>query len=126
VLESLRIEPPVPVLPRVCSKDIALGGIQLKQGEPLLYGVALANRDPAVFEDPERFDPERKNLGLALTFGQGEHHCIGRMLALAEMEIGIKAVFERFPDMALIGERPSAIVLASLRGPRDLWIRPRG
>lgn len=126
VLESLRLEPPVPILPRVCSRDIVLGGIALKAGEPLMYGIALANRDPEVFPDPERFDPERKNLGMALTFGQGEHHCIGRMLALAEMEIGIKAVFERFPDMALIDERPSEIVLASLRGPRDLWVKPGG
>ena len=126
VLESLRLEPPIPILPRVCSKDVALGGIQLKAGDPLMYGIALANRDPAVFEDPERFDPERRNLGLALSFGQGEHHCIGRLLALAEMEIGIKAMFERFPDMVLIDEKPSEIVLASLRGPRDLWVRPGG
>lgn len=126
VLESLRLEPPVPLLPRVCSIDTQLGGVMLRKGEPLLYGIAAANRDPDVFEDPERFDPERKNLGQALSFGQGEHHCIGRMLALAEMEIGIKAVFDRFPDMALVEERPSEIVLASLRGPRDLWVRPRG
>ncbi len=126
VLESLRLEPPVPILPRVCSKDVELGGIALKAGEPLMYGIAMANRDPAVFDDPERFDPERKNLGAALSFGQGEHHCIGRMLALAEMEIGIKAVFERFPKMTLMDEKPSEIVLASLRGPRDLWVRPGG
>lgn len=126
VLESMRLEPPVPTLPRKCTKDIELGGIALKKDDRVLFGIAPANRDPTVFDNPDTFDIDRTTNGLTLTFGQGEHHCIGRLLALAEMEIGIKVLFERLPDMALDANRPPQITLASLRGPENLWVRPNG
>jgi cytochrome P450 len=122
--EGLRWEPPTALLPRVCSKDIELGDLALKQGDKMLFGIAPANRDPIVFENPNRFDPDRMNNNLA--FGNGEHFCLGRNLARAELEVALKAIFERFPNMALIPERPTQIIYGSIRGPRDLWVRPKG
>ncbi len=55
--EGLRWEPPVALLPRACGKDVHWAGVNLAAGAPLLYGIAAANRDPAVFTDPHRFDP---------------------------------------------------------------------
>jgi cytochrome P450 len=78
--EGLRFEPPVALLPRACGKDVHWAGVQLAAGAPLLYGIAAANRDPAVFAEPQRFDPARKG-SRHLTFGHGLHFCLGSHLA---------------------------------------------
>ena len=124
VQEGLRWEPPTALLPRMCSKDTSLGGQEIRKGDWILFGITAANNDPAVFESPRRFDPDRSSKHLA--FGHGEHFCLGSHLARRELEAALKLVFERFPRMALIAERPVEIVSAVLRGPRDLWVRPKG
>ncbi len=92
-----------------------------KDGEII---TSFANSDPAVFPEPRRFDPERRNKHLA--FGHGEHFCLGSHLARRELETALERVFTRFPDMALAADRPVAITRAVLRGPEALWVRPRG
>ncbi len=124
VQEGLRWEPPTALLPRMCSKDTALGGVELKAGEWVLFGITAANNDPAEFPDPRRFDPARKNKNLA--FGHGEHFCLGSHLARRELEVALQVVVERFPDMCLVPEKPVEIVQGVLRGPRVLWVRPQG
>jgi cytochrome P450 len=126
VQEGLRWEPPVALLPRVCSREIELGGVSLEKGDPVLFGMAPANRDPLIFDTPGRFDPGRKNNGMALTFGMGEHFCLGRNLARAELMAALKVIVDRFPEMTLIPEKPTEIIYGSIRGPRDLWVRPHG
>ena len=61
------------------------------------------SRDPAVFEDPERFDVTRPNAGAHIAFSSGIHYCLGAALARMEGEVGLRALFDRFPDLALEG-----------------------
>jgi cytochrome P450 len=61
--------------------------------------LAAANRDPAVFDDPHRFDVTRGNAGRHLSFSGGRHFCLGAALARAEGEVGLSAFFERFPQV---------------------------
>lgn len=124
VQEALRWEPPVALLPRICSADITLGGVDIKAGEWTLFGIAAANSDPAVFPDPRRFDPTRTQR--SLVFGHGVHFCLGSHLARRELETAIKLVFERFPDMQLAPGRTVEITGGVMRGPRELWVRPYG
>lgn len=77
--ESVRHDPPVPVLRRECLVDHESG----PRGTLVILDVAAANRDPDVFVDPDRFDPRRPRLGDALTFGAGPRACPGREHALA-------------------------------------------
>jgi cytochrome P450 len=65
--------------------------------------VAAANRDPAVFADPNTFDIERENAGRHLAFSGGRHFCLGAALARAEGEVGLRAFFDRFPDVRSAG-----------------------
>jgi cytochrome P450 len=123
VQEGLRWQPPTALLPRMCSKDTHLGGADIKAGEWVLFGITAANNDPAIFPDPHRFDPDRDNKNLA--FGHGEHFCLGSHLARRELEVALRVIFERFPAMQLMEERPVEIVQGVLRGPKELWVKLR-
>ena len=124
VYEALRWEPPVALLPRMCSADIELGGVLISEGDWTLFGIAAANSDPSVFAEPRRFDPGRTQKHLS--FGSGAHFCLGSNLARRELETAIKLVFERFPDMALVDGKPVETIGGVLRGPESLWVRPHG
>jgi cytochrome P450 len=124
VQEGLRWEPPVALLPRICSQDVRLGGVDIRAGEWTLFGIAAANRDPAVFADPQRFDPGRTQKNLV--FGHGVHFCLGSHLARRELETAIRLVFERFPRMALAPGRTVEVIGGVMRGPKELWVRPHG
>jgi cytochrome P450 len=122
--EGLRFEPPVALLPRACGKDVHWAGAHLAAGAPLLYGIAAANRDPAVFADPDRFDPARK-ANRHLTFGHGLHFCLGSHLARRELEVALAALLRRLPGLALAEPEPR-IVGAVIRGPERVRARWEG
>jgi cytochrome P450 len=103
VEEILRLESPVQLTARVALKDTEVAGKQVGQGELVVVYVAAANRDPAVFTDPNRFDIERENAGRHLAFSGGRHFCLGAALARAEGEVGLRAFFDRFPEVRLAG-----------------------
>ena len=125
VQEGLRWEPPLSFQPRACSKDITLGGVDIKAGDAMMFGVCGANNDPKYWDKPREFNPDRKHATL-MTFGHGEHFCLGTHLARRELEVGIKMLFERFPDMVLCEDKPVEIIRAVLRGPKSVWVRPHG
>lgn len=122
VQEGLRIEPPTSLLPRRCVRERELGGQRIRAGDWILFGITAANNDPAVFPEPQRFDPDRKGKNLA--FGHGEHFCLGSHLARRELEVALKAVFTQYPGMRLAPGERVEIVSAVLRGPRALWVEP--
>jgi len=124
VQEALRWQPPTALLPRRCSKDTELAGVNIQAGDWILFGITAAHRDPEVFADPHRFDPARPEKNLA--FGHGEHFCLGSHLARRELETAIERVFTRFPNMRLCPERPARFSGAVLRGTPELWVRPYG
>jgi cytochrome P450 len=103
VEEILRLESPVQLTARLALNDSELAGTSVKQGELVIVYVAAANRDPAVFADPNRFDIERENAGKHLAFSGGRHFCLGAALARAEGEVGLRAFFDRFPEVRSAG-----------------------
>ena len=103
VEEILRLESPVQLTARAALKDTEIGGRRVNQGELVLVYVAAANRDPAVFADPNTFDIERDNAGKHLAFSGGRHFCLGAALARAEGEVGLRSFFDRFPDVRSAG-----------------------
>jgi cytochrome P450 len=78
----------------------------LRAGDTVRVGLGAANRDPAVFEDPDRFDIARKPPFPALSFGAGPHFCIGAALARFEARLAIEAVADRWPALRLVTETP--------------------
>jgi hypothetical protein len=103
VEEILRLESPVQLTARLALNDTEVAGNPVKQGDLVIVYVAAANRDPAVFPDPNRFDIERENAGKHLAFSGGRHFCLGAALARAEGEVGLRAFFDRFPDVRPAG-----------------------
>lgn len=124
VQEVLRWQPPTALLPRRCSKSTELGGVAIADGDWVLFGITAANSDPAVFDNPRHFDPDRGNKNLA--FGHGEHFCLGSHLARRELEVAIERVLARYPHMTLVPEKPAQVIGGVLRGVPELWVRPRG
>jgi cytochrome P450 len=120
--EGLRFEPPVALLPRACGKDVHWAGVHLPAGAPLLYGIAAANRDPALFAEPHRFDPSRK-ASRHLTFGHGLHFCLGSHLARRELEVSLAALVQRLPGLALADATRPPIVGGVIRGPHSVRVR---
>ena len=85
--------------------------------------LAGANRDPAVFAAPDRFDVLRDNTRLHVTFAQGPHVCIGMHLARLEAQVALERLFVRLPDVHLDPARPSAPRGLVFRKPPTLWVR---
>lgn len=103
VEEILRWEPAVEAFSRVALEDAEFGGFKVPKGGTLLSVAGGANRDPAVFSDPERFDITR-NPNRHVTFGSGIHFCMGSTLARVQLRIAIKALITRFPNLRLAAE----------------------
>ncbi|MCF6474165.1 cytochrome P450 [Nonomuraea sp. MG754425] len=87
-------------LRRVALEDIEIAGRTIRAGEGILAVNEVANRDPAVFPDPDRLDL-RRNARLHVTFGYGVHQCLGQPLARMELQVAYTALLRRVPDLAL-------------------------
>jgi len=85
---------------RVAVGDIEIGGVTIKAGDGVLNLTSAANRDPAEFPNPDRFDLDRGGHG-HVAFGFGRHQCLGQNLARAELEIVLETLFRRIPDLRL-------------------------
>jgi cytochrome P450 len=104
VEEMLRYESPAPMaMSRVATSDVNLGGTVIPQGESALVLLVAANRDPAVFDDPHRFDAFRTD-NEQIGFGTGGHYCLGAALARIELNIVFPALLARLPGMHLVDE----------------------
>jgi len=103
VEEVLRYDSPVQRTARFARKDTKVGGVRIPTGGVVVTLLGAANRDPAVFTDPQRFDITRDNARDHLSFSSGVHYCLGAALARMEGEIGLRRLFERFPGLALAG-----------------------
>ncbi|MCB0167759.1 MAG: cytochrome P450 [Anaerolineae bacterium] len=99
--ESLRLEPAAAVIDRYAVREVRLGRAAIKAGELVRVSLAGANRDPAVFDDPDRFDPFRPNLSSHVTFAQGPHVCLGLHLARLEAHHALEGVLSRLPKLEL-------------------------
>lgn len=103
VEEILRLDSPVQMIARTAVRDTDIAGTRLQQGELVIIYIAGTNRDPAVFDDPHRFDVERANANKHLSFSGGRHFCLGSALARAEGEVGLRSFFARYPHARVAG-----------------------
>lgn len=120
--EILRFEGPVQIAARVAGADDATSSRGLRAGDAVVIVLGAANRDPARFADPDRFDI-RRSPNPHLAFSHGPHFCLGGALARAEMEIVLRLLLERFPNIALAEERISWQPTLDFRGPTRLLVR---
>src|SRR5690606_36675968 len=86
--------------PRVALEDVEVGGTLIRKGDGVLALISAANRDPAAFDDPDRFDIRRKAMH-HVAFSFGSHQCLGQALARAELQIVFSKLFQRFPNLKL-------------------------
>ncbi|MET7683972.1 cytochrome P450 [Streptomyces sp. NPDC005423] len=106
--ESLRLEPGAAVVDRYATRDAVLGPVAVRRGDLVVVSLAGANRDPAVFPAPDRFDVRRDNARLQLAFAHGPHYCLAAHLARLETRIALKHLLERLPALRLDPARPAA------------------
>jgi hypothetical protein len=100
VEEVLRYEPPTEGAQRVASRDLELHGCPIRARQVVAIVTPAANRDPAAYTDPHRFDIARREAP-NISFGAGAHICIGAPLARLEARAAIAGLVERFPGLAL-------------------------
>ncbi len=105
--ESLRLEPAAAAVDRYATRSTDLGGARIAAGDLVRVSLTAANRDPSVFADPDRFDPQRANARRHLAFAAGPHVCIGVHLARLETHMALGTLLDRLPDLRLDPAHPS-------------------
>jgi nocardicin N-oxygenase len=105
----------------VATEDVELDGVVIRAGEAVIPDIAVANRDPTVFQRPDDLDLTRGDVP-HVSFGYGAHHCVGAQLARLELEVALSEVITRFPSLRLaVDEADLRWSTGSLiRGPREL------
>ena len=101
VEETLRLDPPVLLTGRMALRDTEVAGQPVRAGSMVTAILGAANRDPEVFDDPLRFDVARANARDHIAFSAGRHHCLGAQLARMEGEVGLRTIWDRYPDLRL-------------------------
>jgi cytochrome P450 len=120
VEEFLRYDSSVQTTGRAALEDVEVAGTVVRKGEAVLSLLGAANRDPAVYEYPDRLDITRQNVR-PLSFGGGIHFCLGAQLARIEAEVAIASLMRRLPSLRLENlERPDWRQTFVLRGLKSL------
>jgi hypothetical protein len=119
--EMFRHDSPLHLFERTATADVTLGAVTVEEGQKVAALLGAANRDPAVFDAPDEFRPDR-DPNPHLAFGAGIHFCIGAPLARLELQTSIAALLERFGRLEIVEavRRPTFV----LRGYERLLVRP--
>jgi cytochrome P450 len=121
VEESLRLEPAAAVVDRYATRDTAIGEAAINAGDQVTVSISGANRDPAVFPDPDSYRLHRQNAAKHLAFAHGPHFCLGAHLARLEARVAVAAVLARLPRLRLAG--PASARGLVFRKPPELRVR---
>ncbi len=124
VEECLRFEPPIQLTDRAVVAPTEFGGVQLRPGEVVVALLAAANRDPARFPDPDRFDVGRGD-NAHLSFGLGSHFCLGASLARLEAQEALAALLSMCPSFRGPTDPPGFKPSVVLRGPTAVPLQLR-
>ena len=122
VEELLRFDSPVQAVFRRALADCVVNGVAVRKRDNVLLLLGAANRDPEVFEDPDRLDV-RRNPSSHLSLGSGIHHCLGAPLARLQGRIVLEMLLDRFSSMKLLGHRPRFRRGLMFRGLESLPVR---
>ena len=121
VHELMRYYPIVFGTIREAAEDVQLAGVTIPAGILVLANTASANRDPAVYNDPDRLDITRDGLAAMLTFGGGVHYCLGAHLARIELTEALRVITQRMPNPRRTGPAPWKAI-TGITGPTSLPI----
>ena len=102
--EAIRMVSPVIHMRRTATRDTALAGQKIAEGEKVIMWYGAANRDETVFENPDQFDVKRANAGDHIAFGLGPHVCLGQRIANMQLEAAYKKLLARFPNVTWTGD----------------------
>jgi cytochrome P450 len=121
VEESMRHSPAVCLAPRAAMEDVEFAGYVFPAGTFVLVNTFAANRDPAIYDDADRFDIARQDLPAILTFGGGAHYCLGANLARRELADALAILTRRLAAPHRVGPAPWKSLLG-MSGPTTLTI----
>ncbi|MEM4782668.1 MAG: cytochrome P450 [Halalkalicoccus sp.] len=116
--EAIRYRSPVQAVARYATEDVTVAGETIREGDHVHVWLGAANHDPEAFENPEEFRPGRE--GTHLGFGHGIHYCLGAHLARLEARVALETLYERYPDLELLGEDYPPVTSSFLHGLRSL------
>ena len=121
VEETMRHSPVIFAAARTAVEDVDLGGVVIPAGTFVLANMAAANRDPAVYDEPDRLDITRDGPPAMLTFGGGAHYCLGANLARLELSEALAVMTRRMPRPRRTGPAPWKPIVV-ITGPTTLPI----
>jgi cytochrome P450 len=123
VEEIMRLDPPLHLFTRFAMEEVEIAGAMFRPGDEVGLLLAAANRDPAVWNDPAAFRPDRP-VRPHLSLGAGIHFCVGAPLARLELQVALPALFRRFPNLSLAAA-PAYANLYHFHGLERLLLAPR-
>jgi cytochrome P450 len=106
IQESLRLEPAATRVDRYATADAEVAGARIRRGDLVVVSLSAANRDPAVFPDPDRYDIHRASAAEHLAFALGPHYCLGVHLTTLQTTLALGMLLERFPGIHAAGPLP--------------------
>ena len=121
VEETMRHSPAACIVPRAAADDVEFAGYLFPAGTLVVVNTFAANRDPAIYDDADRFDITRNDVPAILTFGGGAHYCLGANLARRELAEALTVITRRLPDAHRVGSAPWKPLLG-MTGPSTLSI----
>jgi cytochrome P450 len=129
--ETLRLSTPTQGMFRVVTRDVELGGVSLTAGDRIVVVFSSANRDEALFEHPDHFDPDRSRLRDHVAFGRGIHTCLGAGLSRLEARVALEELSRRVSSFELAAHNtyeyfPSFLLRGLLRLDIDITPVPSG
>jgi len=121
--EILRFRPSVVAWRRLARRPVEISGVRIAAGDKLLCFLASANRDEDKFDNSESFDLHRKDARAHISFGFGNHFCLGAPLARCELQIILEELTARLPGLELAADQSFAMIeTVQFRGPKELWV----
>ncbi len=123
VEESLRFEPAAAMVDRYATEDVEIAGAKIRRGDLVVVSITAANRDPAAFAEPDRFDITRDDARSHVAWGAGPHVCIGMHLARLEVQTALRLLLARLPRLCLDPYEPAPATSGLVfRKPQELHL----